>query len=50
MDVVYKELKKFSGSQFDPELVEVFIAARKKQEQEQANKKVIDLPKRKKAA
>lgn len=29
VDVIYKELKKFSGSQFDPQLVKVFLEAHK---------------------
>lgn len=49
MPVVYKELDKFSGSQFDGELVEVFIKSYQKL-LEKDTKPIISLPTKPKAA
>jgi putative nucleotidyltransferase with HDIG domain len=49
MPVVYKELRKFAGSQFDEEFVNIFIAAHKKLEKEKA-KDPIQFPGHIKAA
>lgn len=43
MPVIYQELEKFAGTQFDKELVAIFIAAHKKAETED-KKEVIKLP------
>ena len=44
MDVVYRELEKFSGTQFDAELVKVFIAAHKDLVSRKGAAPVIPLP------
>lgn len=49
MPVVYKELRKFAGSQFDEEFVNIFIAAHKKMGKEKG-KEPIQFPGHSKAA
>lgn len=44
MPVVYQELEKFAGTQFDTELVQIFITAYKKLEQQKEGAQVITLP------
>lgn len=50
MRVVYQELEKFAGTQFDPELVPIFIEAYKKLLAREDSAPVITLPKKVKAA
>lgn len=50
MSVVYKELNKFAGVQFDKELVEIFISAHKKLVASESRADIIQLPKKIKAA
>ena len=50
MHVVYKELDKFSGSQFDGELVQIFISAYQKLLAKEQKGAIINLPSVKKAA
>ncbi len=50
MHVVYKELDKFSGSQFDGELVEVFTKAYQKLLEDQKRSRIISLPTKSKQA
>ena len=50
MDVVYKELKKFAGLQFDAELVNIFISAHQALESSDPMAEVIPLPQRIKVA
>ncbi|MCB0378693.1 MAG: HD domain-containing protein [Bdellovibrionales bacterium] len=44
VEVAYQELIKFSGKQFDSELVKVFIAAHRKTEMEQMAPNVLQFP------
>lgn len=50
MNVVYKELDKFSGSQFDGDLVEVFIKSHQKLLEKQHRSPIINLPNQTKKA
>lgn len=50
MDVVYRELEKFSGTQFDGELVHIFIKAHKELMAQDQPAEVITLPRKIKAA
>ena len=50
MHVVYKELDKFSGSQFDGDLVQVFISTYQKLLEKENKSAIINLPTHKKAA
>lgn len=43
LDVIYRELEKFSGSQFDPQLVKVFLESHKYWDSQETEPETVDL-------